>query len=361
MRVEHWVELAAFGLAIWATLLSIPRPPRLAWERLFKVGLSVLLAGETERELGEGAAARKAWEERVRRGVPWSPLARLAVEKLTDPRPELLPVPALEGERALVEALARLPDPAARYRHLYAEDERAMDELLGDPAQLGQDHDPAGLLGPGAGWDEVAAWSEALQAVLARRLADVVFVLDGLPADLARELGAAVPGLRTLVLPAPPDDPTGPDAVEALFQPVEAALTQDSDRVVLVASGASARRGLAALVEGGGLRDRCLAFLSLGGELQTAAARPWMAEHFDNEQLDTELKRSVPYFSVVEVDPARPLERDWAEQRFPVPPPLPSGRAAVEVVDLGPLHLAALPPRVLARGLLLLLALRLAA
>ena len=361
MSLEALVEVAALALAGWATALSIPRPPRLNWERLFKVGLSVLIAGEVERQRGAGSDARQAWLDGVLGRVPWSPLGRDAVGKLADPRVEDVAVPALEGERALVEALARLPDPAARFRRLYVEDAHAVEELTGDPNMLGPDHDPARILGPGAGWDQVSSWDPALQAVLARRLADVVFVLDGLPGPFAEALGQAVPGLRVLALPPAGEERTGAAAVEALFAPVEAALLRDSDRVVLIAAGPEVLRCLAALVEGGGLRDRCLAVLSLGAALGGADATEWMAAHFDNQHLDTERKRSVPYLCVVDVDPADPLARDWSSQRFPSPPPLPSGRAAVEVVDLGPLHLSALPPQLLARGVLLLLALRLAA
>jgi hypothetical protein len=323
--------------------------------------LSVLIAGEVEREQGDHPQARQAWLQRVLGVVPWSPLARDAVGKLADPRVEAVAVPALEGERALVEALVRLPDPAARFQRLYVEDPRAVEELTGDPDQLGPDHDPARILGPGAGWDQIAAWSPALQAVLARRMAEVVIVTDGLPEELVAALAQAAPGLRTLALPPTDPQPTGAAAVEALFAPVEAALSRDSDRVVLIAAGGAVLRTLAALVEGGGLRDRCLAVLTLGAALGDEPARAWLATHFDNQHLDTELRRSVPYLCVVDVDPADPLARDWADQRLPSPPPLPSGRAAVDVVDLGPLHLSALPPRVLARGVLLLLALRLAA
>jgi len=355
VSVVTWVELAALGLAVWATVLSIPRPPRLKWERLFKVGLAILTAGEVERELGTAdAAARKEWSRRVLGSIPWNPAGRYAQEKLAEARLEAVPVPALEGERALVEALARLPDPAARYARMYVQDDRAEEELLGDPADLGQDHDPARLLGPGAGWDEVAAWSTGLQEVLSRRLAAVVMVLDGLSAPLAQELGAAVPGLRCLVLPEG-------SQVEPAFDAIEERLEQDADRVILVAGGVGIQRSLRALAEGAGLRDRTLAVLSLGGQVRSPEMLHWLDEHFTHEALDTELRRTVPYLSIVDVDPARPLDRDWAEQRFPVPAPTVSGRVPVEIVDLGPLHLAGIHPRVLARGLLLLLALRLAA
>ncbi|RME26054.1 MAG: hypothetical protein D6798_07505, partial [Deltaproteobacteria bacterium] len=202
MTAEAWVELAALGLAAWGIWLSLPRPPRLQWERLFKVGLSVLVAGEVERERGApDAAAREEWRRRVLGVIPWHPAGRNAERKLAEPCAEEIPVPALEGERALVEGLAALADPAARFRRMYVEDEHAEDELLGDPARLGPDHDPAVVLGPDAGWDAVAAWDSGLQEVLARRLGDLLFVTDGLDPALDAALDAAVPGLRRVTLP----------------------------------------------------------------------------------------------------------------------------------------------------------------
>lgn len=362
MSPEGWVELAALGLAVAAVWLSIPRPPALAWERLWKVGLAVITAGEVERSLGStDARAREEWASRVLGAIPWHPAGRLAERKLADPRLEEIPVPALEGERALVEELAALPDARARFQRLYVDDPRAREELLGDPAALGQDHDPAALLGPSASWDEVAAWSPALQELLARRLEDVVLVVAGLPPELSAALKAAVPGLRLRVLELLPADPTSAAAVDHLLVQVEAALRADSDRVLLVGQGAALQALLAAMAGGAGLRDRCLAVLSLGGELQAPGFSAWLDEHFTHDGFDTELRRATPFMAVVDVDPADPLARPWRQQRFPQPPDTPQGHAPIQAQDLGPLHLSGIEPVVLARGILLLLALRLAA
>ncbi|NOY27473.1 MAG: hypothetical protein GXP62_16535 [Oligoflexia bacterium] len=359
MSPDSLVELVASGLAVWATLLSIPRPPKLEWERLFKVVLSVLVAGQVEAELGAvDAAARDEWAARVLGKVTWNPLGRLAERKLRAADLDDVPVPALDGERALVQALGDLADPVARFNRLYRDDPRAKDELLGDPLDLGEQHDPARILGPDAGWDQVAAWTPRLQALLARRMADVVFVLDGLADPLATRILEAWPGLRAVVLPPYSLDPTAESSVEALFDAVEGVLLRGSDRVVMVSAGLATQRSLAALAEGGGLRDRCLAVVALGGQIQTEEFAPWLDQHFNHDSLDTELKRSVPYLSVVDIDPADPVAQAWSRQRFPVPVPLKTGRAPVDVVDLGPLVLAEIHPRELARGLLLLLALR---
>ncbi|MCB9779419.1 MAG: hypothetical protein H6742_12705 [Alphaproteobacteria bacterium] len=362
MTVELWVEVVAAGLALWAVALSIPRPPALQWERLFKVGLSVVTAGRVEEERGStDKQAQQEWADRVLGHVLWHPAGRDAEAKLSHARLDEIPVPALSGERVLVEALATIDGPGPRLARMYVDDEHARNELLGDPAVLGQDHDPAVILGPDAGWDHVASWDAALQTVLSRRMDGVVLVLDGLPPALADAVSGAVDGLRCVVAPRLPDPstPTDETHVEAFFEVVEAALTADSDRVVIVAAGRSVQRTLATLVAGAGLRDRTLAVLSVGGRIQTPEFQPWLDEHFDANALDTELRRTVPYLHIVDVDPADPLAEPWRVQRFPQPPAHPSGRQPVEVVDLGPLHLAGVEPLVLARGLVLLLALRL--
>ncbi len=360
MTAQAWVELAALGLAAYATWLSLPRPPQLQWERLFKVGLSIIIAGDVEREHGAAdSAAQAIWRQRVLGVIPWHPAGRDADAKLRDPRPEEIGVPALEGERALVDALAALPDPPARYQRMYLEDERAAAELLGDPSELGPDHDPAVILGPDAGWDAVAAWSDGLQQVLARRLGDLVFVADGLAPSLAEGLQSALPGLRLVSLDAPAGDTVEGPAIAELVMAVDAALDADSDRVVFVGAGRAVQRDLAALADSGGLRDRTAAVVSLGGAIQVDGFQAWLHAHFTHDAMDTELRRSIPFISVIDVDPAAPFARSWQAQRFPTPPEIPQGRRPIDPVDLGPLQLAALSDLVLARGLLLFLALRL--
>lgn len=362
MSIDTWVELVALGLAVVAAWLTIPRPPKLHWERLWKVGLSVLTAGEILETHGEpDEASRQRWQAEVLGAIPWNPAVRDADARLEHPRLEEIPVPALEGERALVEELARLPDAPARFQRMFVDDPRVVEELLGDPTALGPDHDPALLLGPGAGWSEVSRWSPELQGVLARRLADLVFVLDGTDPGLAPALTASLEGLRVVEMPsaqvAAPDE-----AVRLFFEQVEGALSADSDRIVLLGGGLGMRRVLAALAEGDGLRDRCAAVVSLAGRIQGEGPEDqdqqrWLEAHFTQEAMDTELRRSIPFFSVIDVDPLDPLGRAWAPQRFPTPAPNPQGRAPVQLVDLGPLALSRVSQKVLARGLLLLVAL----
>lgn len=362
MSLEGVVALAALGIALIAVWLTIPRPLERQWQRLFKVGLSVLIAGEVEAERGStDDAARAEWERRVLGVVHWHPLARMLDDKLLDPRVGALPSPMLEGERALVEALARLPGPVERFAWMMTEDQRAVAELLGDPQELGPAHDPALVLGPAAGWSELSSWSPGLQGLLARRLGDVVLALDGADDALAIALTEAVAGLRILRLSAASAQPRSEASLNELFSSLEAALVKPSDRVVLLAVRGGAERSLAALVEGAGLRDRCLGVMLIAPPLAEPGLAALVAERFDNEHLDTEMKRAIPYFCLADVDPAHPLNPSPSSQILRQPAPLSSGRSAVEVVDLGSVDLRALPPRVLARGLLFLLAFRLAA
>ena len=46
-------------------------------------------------------------------------------------------MPALEGERALVERLAAIETPAARWQSMYRDDTHAQESLMQDPMDLG--------------------------------------------------------------------------------------------------------------------------------------------------------------------------------------------------------------------------------
>lgn len=362
MSPEAWVALMALGVALVALRLSVPQTLERQWQRIFKVGLAVLIAGELEEgQSGDSASLRPEWERRVLGVVHWNPISRGLDAKLLDPRVQDLPSPILPGEQALVQTLARLPGPVERFDFLMMRDERALNELLGDPDELGADHDPARVLGPGAGWSELSTWTPSMQQALSRRLADLVLVLDGVDEAFRLALVEALPSLRVLSLPPPLDPPRSEESVSALFSAVEEALTRSSDRVVLIAARAAGERTLGALIEGAGLRDRCLAVFLMGLPSRQPGLAALLASGFDNQQLDTEMKRSIPYFCLADVNPTSPLEPSASSQILPQPPPLTSGRAAVEVVDLGSVDLRALSPRILARGVLFLLAFRLAA
>lgn len=341
MTVEHWVELGALLLAVWAAWKTVPSPPVLSWERLFKVTLAALIRGELE----QAGADRPDWEAAVRGRVCFHPDA--------GPTPErLLGLGSLEelggamepGPRALAERLAALPDPESRFKAMFADDRVLEEHLLIHPDDLGEAYDPARALG--VGWDAVAAWDEGLQAALARRLADVELVQIGAALPMAE----ALPGARVASI----------GAEEALLAALEGRVKAAADRLVLLVGGEAVHPVLRALHASPGLRDHVLAVVSVGGAVggdgdagdeEGRSRDAWLAACFQHNQLDPELNHAIAYMSVVDVDPLAPLARSWAEQRFPVREAPATGRVAIEAVDLGVVPLRALEERVVARGL----------
>lgn len=349
MGLDAWVELATLGLAVWAASRSVPRPPKLDWERLFKTALSVQLLVRGQAEPDEALPAK------IRAALLFQPAGGPRPElKLLDPATAPVPVPPLPGERALVEALGRLSDPAARFNRMYLEDPLSEAALLEDPELLGPDYHPS-RLAPGLDWEAVAAWSEPLQEALGRRLSAAVIV------DLSGALGARMveqtPALRRLA-------PELPEAPEALAEALLGALEAASDRLVLLGDGAAALRAVRALEAAPALRDRAGAVISLGGALGSGREdRAWFLENFQHELLDPELNRAIPYVSCASTPSTAPVDEalleGWERQRFPVPPAPRSGRSALDPIDLGPLALDLVPEDALARALTLLLAFRL--
>lgn len=346
MSLVSAVELLALGLAVWAALQSIPQPVSLDWERLFKVALSTVLRGEVEAAGGD----RQAWEAAVRGRVLYHPAAGpRPEEKLVRPDPGALPVPPLPGERALTGALAALSDPEARFTRMYLADAVADEALFSHPAELGPAYDPA-LLAAGLDWDALAAGAEPARDALRRRLASVIWVDIG--GGLARAAAAGL-GARAAEVELPREDEAAAAALLAL-------VPHPADRLVLVAAGEAAPGLLRALLAGPLLRDRLAAVVVVGGALGTDETRAWLAENFQHDRLDPELNRTIPYAVLVEVDPDAPLARPWEHQRLPIPDPSPSGRQAIEVLELGPLALGSLPEAAVARALAVVLAFRLA-
>ena len=72
-----------------------------------------------------------------------------------------------------------------------------------------------------------------------------------------------------------------------------------------------------------GLRDRVRAVCLLG--LDLGPATEWLAESFTHQAFDLELDRSVPWLTL----------RTAPGQVLRAPPPDPTGRESIEVVDLG--------------------------
>ncbi|MFT5680727.1 MAG: hypothetical protein ACI8RZ_001633 [Myxococcota bacterium] len=341
MALELVVELAAAGLAAWAAWLSVPRPPALDWQRLFKTSLSIGLYGEV-------IAAKQDktdWEASVAALVPYHPAARHEPDLLASPDPAAIPTPALPGERALVESLVPLSTPVERYTRMFSDNEQTRDALLSDPTSLGAAFDPVAAIGVGATWEAISQWGDPVRNGLTRKLAHVVVV--GVETDLAAVM-AEQSGGRGIRLEE-----------EGFIEALDAAMTSPADRIVFVAEGGGVSIILNAMHAHPGLRDRVLAVVSLGGDIaQSDTQKEWMAEHFTQPAMDTELNRSTPYLSAVLVDAADPLATDWAGQRWPIPPPDRSGRTPIQPVDLGPLPAAWLTERPdgLARALWVVLA-----
>ena len=103
MTGQTAAEIAVLALALGAAWLSIRKPTPLDWERLWKSVLATIIRGEVERAGGDQAV----WWSRLR-GVPFHPVGRDAGAKLNRADPADVGIPALEGERALVERLGRL-------------------------------------------------------------------------------------------------------------------------------------------------------------------------------------------------------------------------------------------------------------
>ena len=340
MNTELIVEVAALGLAGWAALKSIPRPPARNWARLFHVSLSTVFRGRVE--AAEGTA--EEWESVVLGRVLYNPAARAPEDLLTAPDPAGIPTPALEGERALVERLASLPDADARWRLLFQEDHRVLDALFDDPAGLGSAHDPGSNLAPDLGWDDVAGWSDALRDALGRRLDAVVLVTLG-DDSLCAALASAAPHARVVALPA--DASAEPEVLRAVPE-------APHERLVVFARGRAAAPLVCLLADHGDLVDRLAGVVLIGGALGGADVR----NVFTHERLEPEVLRAVPYFSLAVVDPEDPLGRSWSQQHPPEPPEPASGRVGLERIPLGAIAEPGLDPEALARALLHVVAVR---
>lgn len=344
------IAVSAAVVAVVAGALHWPRAPALDGERWFKVILATLLRGDVEARGG----TVDDWEGAVLRFVPYHPAGRLPERKVANPAAARMPGALREGERALLDALARRSTAAERWRYLYDEDPAALDARLGDPAELGEAYDPAAHLAGGIGWDALAAWGGGDRSFLdrlQRRFPARWVLVEG---RAGRQAGPGVLGdLEALV-----DDSVrvpwreGPieDAVRALLADLRAQVGARDTRLVLVAEEAGIAVALRSLAEAPDVRDQVHAVLSVGGVIGgrpgeegpfgEAEATDWLAARFGQDALDTEVVRLTPYLSVQWLDREAEVlgagDLPLAAQRFPEP--REDGTVdTIEVVDLGPL------------------------
>ncbi|HCH64283.1 MAG TPA: hypothetical protein DFR83_15875, partial [Deltaproteobacteria bacterium] len=252
MDWKQVVELTAIIIAAWAVWLSLPRSPSLDWQRLFKVTISVGLWAEIEASQdhqGASEGVESEWRRLLSECLPFHPAGRSWREKVVNPVEYIPPVPALPGERGLLEALAALETKQERWDRLFGarahEVDVAVADALGDPRELGAEYDPRRLLGPEADWAGVAAWSEPVRSGLTRRLQHVILLEIGLAEGLSP--GAEVPDVRRHVAPGVGDGPDG--GWEALCE-------APSDRFVVVLHGALLRPWLTCMTQSPALVDR---------------------------------------------------------------------------------------------------------
>lgn len=353
------VEVAAGACAVWAAIASIPRAPELDWERLFKSALSVFAWARADISLRVGDATERGpaevlverhWRTAVATTIPFHPAGRDWFAKLSTPNPDKIDVPALPGERSLVEALARLEEPRHRWDRLFGAAMLEADlhgaEALGDPRGLGQGYDPSRLLGPEAGWAGVSEWSTAVRAGLSRRLSHIVVLLTNAPP--VGDLAAQLDGLR--VVERSLTDLQGPDSVLTLMD-------APSDRLVWIHGGAGALEALQLVSKRPALVDRLVAFVCLGGQVSSDdIERQSLHELLGSDRLVPELQRRIPLVSVSDVDPTDPIATDDSLLRFPPLGLSGAERAGVEPIDLGALPVSLLPSEDLGKAMLLTLA-----
>jgi hypothetical protein len=342
------VALGLFGVAFSCTL---PRPPALDWELYFKVVLATLLRGEVESDGGKA----DEWYTQGRKWIWFHPAARNLSQKITAPGEHEVPVPALEGELALVADLVELEGTPARIDRLFGT-EGPDDLLYDDPAWLGEAYAPANLLGAGLDWDQVATFGEDLVAALHRRFETVHWAFVGVSAALEKAMTAHLPrGMAHSIAPG---------SGEAVGDALETAAPGRSDRLVLVVSGEAALQATQALHARPALRDRVLGVVGVGAHLGGEGSA-WLAQSFDHVSMDTEVARITSWFHLAFLvqgeDPPGEAGCPLSGTAWPCPALPQSGRASIETVDLGVLPGPAgdYPARLLGRALLLTVTARL--
>ena len=233
------ITVVAGAVALALGWSELPRPPALDGERWFKVALATLLRGRMD----AAKATPDEWEATVLAAVPYHPAGRLPERKISNPVAAQLPGVALEGELALVEALAKRTEPAQRWTWMYDEDPLGIDARLADPADLGADY-AFGRLGPDASWDTLATWDPKFAAAAQRGLTWVL--LDGRP---ERRVGPPVLDALQAELGATRIAQVDPAGLKAL-------VVDPTTRLAVIAEGTAVTDLLRILVDDSALRDQ---------------------------------------------------------------------------------------------------------
>ena len=198
---------------------------------------------------------------------------------------------------------------------------QAAQSLLQGAVAADATHHPRARVGVACTDDAIRAWASGgeaeVSAALQRRAATLVWF--GPPLDWPK-----VAGWEVLAVGSMPDA-----AMDAALEPL---LAMPARRVVLLITE-GAERFFPFFAEAPGLRDQTRAVVLLGADL--GACNDWLAEHFRHDTFDLELDRAIPYLTL----------RTGPGQALRHPPPDPTGRESIEVMDLGE-H----PPEVLTAG-----------
>jgi hypothetical protein len=351
--VTGWFALflVTVVVAVAAGWVGRARPIVLDSERLFKVALATGLRVRVE---GAGGGAED-WASAVVRFVPYHPAGRDPARKVMTPGAETWSGPALPGERALLEALAKRPDVPGRWQRMFDEDEVALAARLDDPADLGPTWDPAAWLGPGLSWDGVGAWVAGgdgpVGEAVSRRIGAARWVIvDGAPGlpELGRALGSELGARVAAVVPFDDDFDTMRLAVAKAL--ADAAPTV-ADRLFLVASGLAVQPLLAALADAPDARDRLSAVLLLhpamagdpgrDGPFGEVACRDRVAGAWRHATLDVERMVARPWFAMQWLDRSTSPPSAGGLPLVTASLPVPSDEGGLEAsvlrLELGPL------------------------
>ncbi len=331
------IAAAAAATAVWAAWFHVRRPAAIDGERWLKVTLATLLRGRID---ADGGSA-ESWARAVRAQVPYHPAGRQPDRKVLHPT-AVPDGPLVEGEQALLDALRKAPDVAARWSLLHDGTDETANALLEDPIDLGPDYAPEAVLGPGTTWDDLASWAH--DARFGTRLATrqpLTWVCfhsgpDGAESTVLRALVAQWPHTAEL---EPNTDPR--EVIEPLVQP--------GAKLVIAAEGDAVVDALEVMQKNAGLRDQVVAFVALGAPILGREGGPeavspsvredWMGRWYSQQHLDTEEVRLTPYMSLQWLDrsgaEAGTARQPVAWARFPLPAQHSTDVETIESVDLG--------------------------